>query len=214
MLELKIGEPPAIPEGCAIFPYVGLAADIIVALAWPGLAAFVIYIFRSEIRSLLQRAKSLSGPGDLRIELNHLAESAVDAVPNAGEGSRMAKVGYGGLEPPEFYLLTKQDPAKAIAAVFQTCATHTIQLAQKLGIDVPREHANLTLADLSPIIAELDQRLKDRGSSLELSDILEGLWRIKLLAELDPPDRSTAFEYAALADMYLYGLTIADSELS
>ena len=61
-------------------------AMLLGAVAWPGIFFLVVYMFRNEIRSALNRVKKASLPGGVVLEIDRVADAEVDSgVDKSGE---------------------------------------------------------------------------------------------------------------------------------
>lgn len=170
-------------------------ADIIGSIAWPAVIALAIWIFRTQIRGLLERPmrRWKAGPFEAEYEWAKATEQVGTSVLSVKTAAA------GGDELDELLELADKAPVAAILAAHNAVEDVVRSIAVAANIS---DASSLSLDKLVPALIERD--LIDSRTA----DALAGLMTLRNLAVHGPePQGRRAREYIVLAEGVLYALS-------
>jgi len=167
------------------------------SIAWPATVAFAVWLFRRQLRTLLEGPvrRWKAGPFELEYEWAQVTEQVGKSVVSlkALTGRRD--------ELDELVELAEKAPVAAILAAHNAVEDVVRSIAVAANVD---DASNLSLDKLAPALAE--REIIDRRTS----DALAGLVTLRNLAVHGPePLARRAREYIVLAEGVLYALSQA-----
>jgi len=122
-----------------------LLASVISSLSWPALVAFALWMFRSDLRSLLPRLRVKYRDAELRWDTAEKDAAALPEPPEIPESKPTPE------EKTIFEKLAEIAPAAAILEVWEEVESAVRVLAQESGIGDKRFTSTLGKIDLPPL---------------------------------------------------------------
>jgi hypothetical protein len=173
-------------------------SSVIGSLAWPSVVGFVAWLFRRQIRALLEGPIKRWRVGPLEFE-NEWGSAREDVVENVPTRAALASRGERDDDLDDLLDLAEKAPVPAIVAAFQAVEGAVRALAADAGIDGAE----------SAGVAKLSRALVERGLIDDKTDrALAGLVTLRNLAAYGPPTEGRrAREYIVMSEATLYAIT-------